>query len=487
MRRLAHPTVILALYALAPIAGATASEPPAQETNCNNGKDDDGDSLPDCADADCFSAPSCQPDGAKEGTDARCSDWIDNDRDGYTDCDDFDCDNPTVSVCDGSWSSAAPPPADALDATRTASGAATVDLPGERNNFACADGIDNDGDGRIDCDDWGCQTDPEVTICRGTPGIRFSIGAALSQSYDFESEKFDTRFSRIQLRAFGPVPGVQESFFLLSLRAERTPRLVFALFKFPLGGGHTLGINSGNGGLSNWQVLSTLKNPLLDRPYYLYSAFDQGNGAAIEATGPITSRLEYRVFLTGGTGLFNQSVGGRRISSDEDLNYSFGGGVQAAYFLFGRFDRWDSRYLFRPESPAWTVYLGARGDQRADERYSAVNAASLFRSGRFLLAVEAFGKREFEFSAWQGSYNAMVGILAVPERLYFAADIGQFSSSAYDRSSDLPPEDEIRFRVAAHLYAWRTNGLLSLMYADHEYRRTGRRDRDVRLEAQIRF
>ena len=49
------------------------------------------------------------------------------------------------------------------------------DKDGERNDEVCSDGIDNDGDGKIDCADIGCRFDPDVTVCQGNPGMRFSI------------------------------------------------------------------------------------------------------------------------------------------------------------------------------------------------------------------------------------------------------------------------------------------------------------------------
>src|SRR6188474_1638737 len=71
------------------------------ETVCNDGQDDDGDTVLDCGDADCKADAACQPDGQPEYDDARCGDWVDNDSDGYVDCDDFDCDD--SNACKGSW------------------------------------------------------------------------------------------------------------------------------------------------------------------------------------------------------------------------------------------------------------------------------------------------------------------------------------------------------------------------------------------------
>ncbi len=39
---------------------------------------------------------------------------------------------------------------------------------GENSNVLCSDGIDNDDDGRIDCEDIGCRLDTQVTICQPT-------------------------------------------------------------------------------------------------------------------------------------------------------------------------------------------------------------------------------------------------------------------------------------------------------------------------------
>ena len=35
----------------------------------------------------------------------------------------------------------------------------------ENTNAACQDGIDNDGNGFTDCDDWGCSRNPNVDVC----------------------------------------------------------------------------------------------------------------------------------------------------------------------------------------------------------------------------------------------------------------------------------------------------------------------------------
>ncbi len=98
---------------------------------CNNGVDDDGDGLADCADPDCRPLPECQmcmPTGPEVGR--ACLDGVDNDCNGLVDCADPRC--TTLPQC------------------------CRPDRP-ERDPMACLDGVDNDCNGLIDCADPGCQ------------------------------------------------------------------------------------------------------------------------------------------------------------------------------------------------------------------------------------------------------------------------------------------------------------------------------------------
>ena len=99
---------------------------------CDNGTDDDGDSLVDCLDVDCAGTVGCATEN--------CSDGIDNDGDGRVDCAD--------PVCSG------PPVADP---------ACTPEL--------CDNGVDDDGDGRIDCVDPECAFDPSCGSENCTNGV----------------------------------------------------------------------------------------------------------------------------------------------------------------------------------------------------------------------------------------------------------------------------------------------------------------------------
>jgi hypothetical protein len=73
-----------------PVQSPANAAPVATEKICDDGLDNDGDTVYDCGDHDCDAAPACQPDGQSESSSARCHDWVDNDSDGFTDCDDID-------------------------------------------------------------------------------------------------------------------------------------------------------------------------------------------------------------------------------------------------------------------------------------------------------------------------------------------------------------------------------------------------------------
>jgi hypothetical protein len=108
---------------------------------CRDGRDNDGDGFPDCADFSCtMTARGASPEAAAycvevaEDTLADCMDGLDNDDDGFADCDDFSCsradDEEVVRYC------------------------ATF---GERSFALCTDGLDNDGNGFPDCQDFSCR------------------------------------------------------------------------------------------------------------------------------------------------------------------------------------------------------------------------------------------------------------------------------------------------------------------------------------------
>ncbi|MCA9654377.1 MAG: hypothetical protein KC501_30935 [Myxococcales bacterium] len=487
---------------------APGEAPRATEKVCNDGQDDDGDLVFDCGDADCKKDPACQPDGKQEYDDARCSDWVDNDGDGYVDCDDFDCGE--TDICKGSWDLSGVPPSNAgstsltlgnnstrsgthdgssagLEAGQTPDDLIGVggDADGERNNYLCSDGIDNDGDGNVDCNDLGCRLDTAVTVCQGEGDIRFSVVARLEQSAvirndseaqrnDGKFERFDTQFSSIQMRVLGQMPFIQNSFFLLSMRAERTPRMTFALFQVPLGKkGHYLNVNSGGGTLSLELIRSVHKRLLADPAYYVYNAFEQGNGAAVEVGGPMDKKGKflYRTFLAGGSGRFNGNIGGR-FFPDDNRNYTWTVGGQAWMNLIGYYSRWDSPFLYTPAPTTLALAVGAKYDQRSQERYPAANIQAIFRWRRLIVTAESYAKRELNFKNWQIAYNAQVGVLPIKKRLMLAADAGQYFTTDFEN----PPTElgydlrrqlrEFQYRAAAHVYLWRNVFFATLIWRD---------------------
>lgn len=480
-----------------------AHAPRAKEKVCDDGLDDDGDLVFDCGDADCKADPACQPDGQREFDDARCSDWVDNDNDGYVDCDDFDCGE--SDACKGSWDLAGgPPTSSGGDGTKiklgTQDGAefglqpgqspedlmgAGTDADGERDNYTCSDGYDNDNDGNIDCADLGCKLDTAVTVCQGDGDFRFSAVARVSQSAVFTNdteaqrndgkfERFDTQFDSIQLRVLGQLPFIQNSFFLLSMRAERTPRMTFATFQVPVGKrGLYVNINSGGGTLSTELIRSVAKRLLSDPAFYVYNAFEQGNGAAAEFGGPIDKKGKYlfRTFVAGGAGRFNGNIGGR-FFPDDNRNYTWTAGGQMWMNFVGYYSRFDSPFLYTPAPTTFVVGVGAKYDQRAQERYPAVNVQAIFRWRRIIALVESYGKRELNFKNWQVAVNGQLGVLAIKKRLMLAGDAGTYVGTDFEDppatlGSDLRRQlREFQYRFAAHTFLWRNVFFATLIFRD---------------------
>ena len=59
--------VALVLFFLTFFVGATPLFAAERETDCKDGIDNDNDTVYDCADADCFSEPHCQPGQRRKG------------------------------------------------------------------------------------------------------------------------------------------------------------------------------------------------------------------------------------------------------------------------------------------------------------------------------------------------------------------------------------------------------------------------------------
>lgn len=502
--------------------------PPATETVCDDRLDNDGDGLVDCADANCFDAPICHAGGREERSNQACSDFIDNDGDQMVDCEDADCQTPGITACSGSWRGGQSGSADPSmieegdELPELAPGQSIEDLlgtgddaNGERTDEVCSDGIDNDFDGRSDCADFGCRFDPQVTVCNGTPGLRFSVVAGVGGSIQFNYDHSGTEeritnvpeagFTLLQLRALGPIPFIENSFFLINVRAEERVRLTFANFQIPISSqGHYLSINSGFGGLSPGLIISAARQPLLDPPFYLYRAFEQGNGAALETGGPIDDHgiLRFRIFAAAGAGEFTGNVGGRFFRSD-DRNFAWAAGGAMQFNLIGFYDRFDSPFLYTPAPLTWGLSVGGKFDQRPAERFAATNVFSLFQYSHFSFRVENYTRFVLDDPNTvpiQTAFNVQLGVLIIPRILFFAADFGGVYQVENWSAGAIPTDptfrkqlDQLQWRAAVHWYFFRSTGILALMYREayneenEDNFAAPEVERQLRLEARFRF
>src|SRR5262249_20905225 len=151
------------------------------------------------------------------------------------------------------------------------------------------------------------------------------------------------------------------------------------------------------------------------------------NGAAIEVGGPMDKKGKflYRTFVAGGAGRFTGNIGGR-FFPDDNRNYTWTVGGQAWMNLVGYYSRWDTPFLYTPVPTTLALAVGAKYDQRSQERYPAVNIQAVFRWRRLILLAEVYGKRELNFKNYQMAYDIQAGVLAWKKRLFFAADAGQY-------------------------------------------------------------
>jgi hypothetical protein len=507
----------------------TTSAQPAHgtaERMCEDGQDEDGDGMIDCADADCFEAAPCQAGGSEERTDRACSDWIDNDGDGAVDCDDQDCGVDHIRVCRGSWRSGGA-------GTVTAASGAVDDLPelpegatsaedligqggdrdGERSDEACSDGVDNDGDGRTDCADFGCRFDPDIAVCQSQPGIRFSVvggvGGRIQLNFasdgNLVSNTPEAGFTLLQLRALGPIPFVQNSFFLIQVRAEEQIRLNFVMFRIPIDNqGHYLVLNSGSGLLTTAFVMSAANYPLLTPPNYISNIAEPGNGAVVEVGGPLpdlSSILGFRLFAAGGSGEGTGNVGGRFFRND-DRNFAWSVGGQLSLDAVGRTDRFDSPFVYTPNPLSLNFTAGGRFDQRADERNILWQGGFFFRYWHVLLRGDVFGKYVLDYNAIHTAFNVQLSFLLIPRVLMFAADVGGFytpqdyqglpSGERAPTGVRYQPE-QFQWRAGLNWFFWRRTGIASLVYGEtyREYDPSNPlrfpTERSVQLEARFRF
>jgi hypothetical protein len=121
------------------------------EAACSDGCDNNGDNFIDCMDFDCAGIGSCPAMGV-ESNNLMCQDGLDNNNNGSIDCEDFDCEE--LSAC-----------------TR------------EQSNKLCSDGADSDGDMMTDCDDPDCDAEGIVVCDNGTPtGVPMNMWTMLANA-----------------------------------------------------------------------------------------------------------------------------------------------------------------------------------------------------------------------------------------------------------------------------------------------------------------
>ena len=166
---------------------------PAENSNraCSDGIDNDNDGFVDCRDRNCFNMNDEDEQRrvcAREMTNAQCSDGDDNDGDDAVDCADEDCRGDGIVVCNGTSSVDVPEemwPAmieaacqngesehgddgdnfvDCADFTCLFVAEYCEGASPELGNEACSDGVDNDLDGAMDCDDPSCNPDRNEAI-----------------------------------------------------------------------------------------------------------------------------------------------------------------------------------------------------------------------------------------------------------------------------------------------------------------------------------
>ena len=183
---------------------------PAEDTleTCSDGIDNDGNGYTDCNDFSCSMSGDpiiveyCENLPGEDTLEA-CMDGIDNDNNGFVDCNDFSCsrseDQAILEYCDQQIENSIEQCSNGLDDDSDGfirlSTTSRV-LPGRRSRrgrvlqyaarktaFPSAnDGIDNDGNGFIDCADFGCSANPDIEVrraCQESLGLTPSDSDAL--------------------------------------------------------------------------------------------------------------------------------------------------------------------------------------------------------------------------------------------------------------------------------------------------------------------
>ena len=162
------------------VCSGNGAAPEAAESTCDDSIDNDCDGLVDCVDVTDCGTNACGPYGmacngsgsclclggssVHEPAELTCDDGIDNDCDGLMDCHEAVC---SLEVCaEGGWTCRSPPEPNCppmciwpplpltCQCDHTAEVSENFDVAG---SDSCRDGIDNDCDGLVDCDDTDCR------------------------------------------------------------------------------------------------------------------------------------------------------------------------------------------------------------------------------------------------------------------------------------------------------------------------------------------
>lgn len=488
------------------------------ESNCGDGIDNDGDSVEDCADAECKDSSYCASLAGSEASDVACSDWVDNDGDGLLDCDDSECHAPSVAICRGSWDvrrsregerqGGEAPLKIALVSnlsreveSKTGRGASADDRRnhGENNEFTCSDGIDNDGDGKVDCQDSDCLEDQTITACRSGLSMRFLLGAhvapfvmtveAKENSGEDPQTTFDAELTKLQFRALGEIPFIDKSFFLVSARLEETPRITFALFQVPTWKNGYFNINTGGATLSNVLVLSSSKQLLLDSSYALYLPFERRLSLGVELGTKLDEDNKWSLRLFGG--------GGNGLRWGDKFRYNFAAGATLQWNAVGYYNRWDTPFLYRPAPKTLALLLGGKFSHREYEKFITVAPQLVLNWGRFNVLGEAYIKREFDFEQWSVMWHVQTAFLLWPKHLLLAADIGElwlgkpnlpWTKEAKKSFSNGESRNVLTWRVALHWFFWRNIGIASLLYSEmSSYKSQAISETDRIQNSELRF
>lgn len=214
------------------------------ELICDNGIDDDGDTLIDCADSDCDGrlggTVSGNPVYCQFGQESglnNCTDRFNNDADLYTDCEDqtscwqnpaFGCAATETSCVDGidndnddgsgNWDANSLTGRDCFDYDCAGNPACPA------TEISCVDGIDNDLDGDIDCADNDCAGEC-TSFCSLDAGRRCRVDAdcavppaGICVVQPWLQTRFNNLYSRESISASSPPPsgGYNATYCLVS-------------------------------------------------------------------------------------------------------------------------------------------------------------------------------------------------------------------------------------------------------------------------------